>query len=371
MKYVVSAPSKVAEPTADLAGRSKVLLWRVLNRVGSERARGIYGTTRSYYRVVTRGWKTSLNSQLDLARYLRHSFVLTDPTTPEHMRYFMRMRYHTFEKGLSLPEPRPGFGQIELEALLRVLDRYESEVGGDAMVATVVNVLTAYQRFNADHGVTLPDLDQRLERYRQRYPELSNVADGGTIELTREALDKATSIDFDAFVNTRHSVRNYAPEPVDHELIDHAVRLAQRAPSVCNRQAGRVRVFTEPEEVQRVLSFQAGHRGFGHTVPCVMVITADLQSYYKPGERFQGWVDGGLFTMSLIFGLHAAGLGSCCLNWNVTREDDEPMRAAVGIPDNEVVITMLAVGHLPERIQVAESPRRPLDEVRIYGLDQT
>ncbi len=330
----------------------------------------MYGVTRSYYRAVSRGWKTSLNSELDLIRYLRHSFVLTDPTTPEHMRYFLRMRYHTFEKGLSLPEPRPGFGQIELEALLRVLDRYEAEVGGDDLVATVVNVLTEYRRFNADHGVVLPDLDDRLERYRREHPQFACVADGGTIELTREALEKATSIDFDEFVATRHSVRNYSPGPVSHELIDHAVRLAQRAPSVCNRQAGRVRVYTDPDEVQRVLSFQAGHRGFGHTVPCVMVITADLQSYYKPGERFQGWVDGGLFTMSLIFALHAAGLGSCCLNWNVTREEDRPLREGIGIPDNEVVITLLAVGHLPERIQVAESPRRPLDEVRIYGLDQ-
>jgi nitroreductase len=250
---------------------------------------------------------------------------------------------------------------------LRVLARYEAEAGYDELVATVVNVLTAYQSFNALHGVAVDELDELLAAYRQKYPQISGVTTGGTVPLTRDEIKRVTDFDFEAFAFARHSVRNYAPDPVAPELIERAVRVAQRAPSVCNRQAGRAHVYMEKPRVDEILSYQLGHRGFGHTVPCVMVITADLQSYYKPGERFQGWVDGGLFTMSLIFGLHAQGLGTCCLNWNVTRVDDLPMRAAAGIPDNEVVITMLAVGHLPDEIRVAESPRRPIDEVLIYG----
>ena len=365
MKYVVSAPSRAAEDST--AERAKRRLSDALRAVAGGRGDRIYGSTRRWYRVATRGWKTALNSQLDLRRYLRHSFVLTDPVSTDHMASFLRMRYHTFEKGLSLPEPRPGFGQVELEALLRVLDHYERRVGCDELFQTVVNVLTEYQAYNATHGVVLEDLDELLADYRARYPELDGSETGGTMWLTRDEIAKATDFDFEAFVSTRHSVRNYLLDPVSHDQIERAVRVAQRSPSVCNRQAGRAHVFTEPARVQEILSYQGGHRGFGHTVPCVIVITADLGSYYKPGERFQGWVDGGLFTMSLIFGLHAEGLGSCCLNWNVTREEDEPMRAAAGIPDNEVVITMLAVGHLPEQLRVAQSPRRPVEDVLIYG----
>jgi nitroreductase len=327
----------------------------------------VYGETRRWYRIVTRGLKTTLNSELDLARYLRHSFVLTDPVTPDHMGSFLRMRYHTFEKGLSLPEPRPGFGQVELEALLRVLDHYERRMGADELFATVVHVLQEYEAFNLRNGVVLPELDARLDEYAARYPELDEAEVGGTVPLTRDELERSIALDFDAFVGTRHSVRNYADRPVDRDAIERAVRIAQRSPSVCNRQAGRVHVFTEPDRVQEVLSYQQGHRGFGHLVPCAMVLTADLRSYYKPGERFQGWVDGGLFTMSLIFGLHAEGLGTCCLNWNVTREDDEPMRRAAGIPNHEVVITMLAVGHVPAELRVAQSPRRPVDDVLVWG----
>jgi nitroreductase len=338
---------------------------KALSRVPEDRADEIYLSIRRVYRLPTRGATTIGNSLLDLKRYLRYSFVLSEPVTPEQMRYFLRMRYHTFEKGLAMPEPRPGFGQAALEALLRVVRRYEATVGCDELLATVVNVLSEYREFNATNGVYLDHLDRLLDELREKYPEIASVSTGGTLLLTTEQIKAATDFDFETFVRTRCSVRNFRNEPVDRAAIERAVRAGQKAPSVCNRQAARVHVFDEPDAVQHALSFQGGHRGFGHTVPCVMIITADLQAYYKPGERFQGWIDGGLFTMSLMYGLHAERLGSCCLNWNVTRKDDLPMRRALGIPDNEVVITMLAVGPLPDELRVAESPRRPLDEVLI------
>lgn len=369
MTTLPATPTDPAEatPTDDdppEIGRAKAA---VKGFLGSKVSPQQYDAVRLSYRFVERGTITLTNTWYDLRRYYKHSFVLRDPTTPEQMRYFLRMRYHTFEKGLAMPDPRPGFGQQKLAALLRVLDRYESQFGYDELVGIVVNVLTEYQAFNAGHRIVLEDLDARLAAYRARYPQIAEVERGGTIAVTRGDIEKYADLDFEAFARCRYSIRNYAPDPVGHDLIESAVRVAQKSPSVCNRQAPRVHVFTEKEKVDFVLSYQLGHRGFGHTIPCVMVITSDLQSYYKPGERFQAWIDGGLFTMSLIFGLHAQGLGTCCLNWNVTKEDDLRMREAVGIPDNEVVITMLAVGHLPETFSVAESPRRPLDEVLKYG----
>ena len=100
-----SAPSRAVDTSR--AERAKRGLWRVLNTLARGNADRLYGTTRRWYRIATRGWKTTLNSELDLGRYLRHSFVLTDPVSTDHMAAFLRMRYHTFEKGLSLPEPRP------------------------------------------------------------------------------------------------------------------------------------------------------------------------------------------------------------------------------------------------------------------------
>ncbi|MEI6203126.1 MAG: M81 family metallopeptidase [Enhydrobacter sp.] len=44
-------------------------------------------------------------------------------------------------------------------------------------------------------------------------------------------------------------------------------------------------------------------------------------------------------------------------------EADIALRRVGGIPDVQLVIMLLAVGHLPERLRVAQSPRRPLDDV--------
>jgi NADH-quinone oxidoreductase subunit A len=92
-----------------------------------------------------------------------------------------------------------------------------------------------------------------------------------------------------------------------------------------------------------VLARQSGNRGFGHTASHVLVISADLRAFVFAHERNQCWVDGGLFSMSLVYAFHALGLGTCCLNWSVAREDDRRLRRAAGLADHENVVMMLAI----------------------------
>ena len=95
----------------------------------------------------------------------------------------------------------------------------------------------------------------------------------------------------------------------------------------------------------------------------MFIVTSDLQAFCNPGERFQCWIDGGMFAMSLLYAAHSLRLGACALNWSQTCERDIAMRTAVGIPDNEVVVMMMAVGHLPSQFSVAQSARKELSEV--------
>lgn len=67
--------------------------------------------------------------------------------------------------------------------------------------------------------------------------------------------------------------------------------------------------------------------------------------------------------MSLLYAIHSLQMGACALNWSATYERDIAMRRAVGIPDNEIVIMMIALGHLPDDLKVAQSTRKNLDEV--------
>lgn len=51
------------------------------------------------------------------------------------------------------------------------------------------------------------------------------------------------------------------------------------------------------------------------------------------------------------------------LNWDVLPENDRALHAIAGIPESEVIITMMAIGNYPDDLSVAMSERRALDEV--------
>jgi nitroreductase len=95
------------------------------------------------------------------------------------------------------------------------------------------------------------------------------------------------------------------------------------------------------------------------------VVVCDLRHFVTVGERNQAWIDGGMFAMSLVYALHALGLGTCFLNWSVTEDVDRKLRPHLKVTEHDVIITMLAVGHLPERFRVAHSQRKPIDQALV------
>ncbi len=107
-------------------------------------------------------------------------------------------------------------------------------------------------------------------------------------------------------------------------------------------------VFSEEKQKQKVLSCQNGNRGFGDQASTVLIVTSNLEDFASIGERYEGWIDGGIFYMLLVYGLHSLDLGICCLNWSVKNKEDKQLKMIAGIPDSDLVIMMIAVGYLPE-----------------------
>jgi nitroreductase len=186
---------------------------------------------------------------------------------------------------------------------------------------------------------------------------------GGVVLINKNQIYNATKIDFETFVKSRHSIRHFSQEPVDIKLIKKAVEMAIFTPSVCNRQAWRLYVLTEHILKGISLKLQGGNRGFTDQISTVLIITCDLQNFVSVYERNQAWIDGGMFAMSLIYALHAMNLGTCCLNWCKTYQTDLALRKAIGIPNNDIIIMMIAVGNLPEKFHVTISKRKSIDEV--------
>ncbi|MBT0962763.1 polysaccharide pyruvyl transferase family protein [Denitromonas iodatirespirans] len=318
-------------------------------------------------KVVKRLALLLVNSGYDFWRYSRFSSSVFRGDSEEKLRALITIHYHSIEKGLSLHNPRPGFGVAAIDTLLDHLSRYLDKYGPAAHLSVPLNALHAYLDFNRQQGVEKPALESRVAAFEQAYTNaLGPLPSGGGVKaLPRHEIEAAVAGVGADFFMKRYSIRQFAPVDVPMALIEEAVRRAQKTPAVCNRQSGRAWIVSGSEDIARVLDIQKGARGFAEQVNKVIVVTSDLCNFQSPGERYQSWIDGGLFAMSLIYALHSLGLGSCCLNWSMEYRRDMELKRFLKMPQSETVIMLLAVGALPEELAVAESTRKPLEEVMV------
>lgn len=273
---------------------------------------------------------------------------------------------HSLEKGMALPEVKQGFGKDKIGILLTEITRYSNIFGADEVADIALGIIEDTLAFHKLRGIDWSPFSMQVSNLRLAVPKVS-AQPTGVINLTRSEIIASAPRDPEAFFALRRSVRQFDPNPIPASSIAKAIEMAQRCPSVCNRQPVKVYCYTEREDRVKILSLQDGNRGFGVDGSVVFVITADLNAFYKNGERNQGFVDGGIFAMSLAFSLHSLGFGSCMLNWSMGAGRDIAMRRMLGIADSEVIVTLMVAGDLPSNFSVAASPRRPLSNVLIWG----
>lgn len=225
--------------------------------------------------------------------------------------------------------------------------------------------LASYFNFHRRHDFDLSALEAEFKQLSGEIGLSDVECSGGFETVTAEQIQAAASIDFGQFLRQRHSVRQYAEGTIEPAAIRRIVENAQQCPSVCNRQACRVYALTDPNDVQTVLTYQAGNSGFHQEISTLFVVTANIGGMNLIGERYQGWIDGGIFAMTLALSIHAEGLGACFLNWSTEPGQDRALRQCLAIPDKELVITMMAAGRLKTEFPVPVSHRKNLDEVLI------
>lgn len=303
----------------------------------------------------------------DFWRYTKFSSSVFRGNTEEKMRALITIHYHSIEKGLSLPNPRPGFGKAAIDTLLEHMTAYLRRYGPADHLSQPLNALRAYLQYNQQHGISNAELETKVTQFEKTYTDaLGPLSKGGGVrKLTRaEVLEAVQGVGADFFLK-RYSIRQFSKDDVPASLIEEAIRRAQKTPAVCNRQSGRAWVVSGTENVAKILDIQKGARGFSEGVNKVIVVSSELCNFQSPGERYQSWIDGGLFAMSVIYALHSLGVGSCCLNWSMEYARDIELKRFLNMPQSETVILLLAVGMLPEELMVAESCRKPLKEVLV------
>lgn len=268
--------------------------------------------------------------------------------------------FHRIEKGLTLPQPRPWFGKDTVERLVITCAEYGARNDhDDEILAAAYSALRQYGGAftEPEPNWWRPVLNAIEEAPAMKSSQWSQLGGSKVIDELFFAEESDFSGSISKFIRSRSSIRNFSSDLVDEKLLEECIADAQHTPSVCNRQGTRVRFYPRGSEAESILALQNGNRGFGNGASHVAVVTSDLRTFLTPGERNQGFIDGGMFAMSLIYALLARKIGTCCLNWSVNANQDRKLRTKIRLPEYEVVIMMIAIGTPVRDSQVTISPK--------------
>lgn len=277
----------------------------------------------------------------------------------EKMKYTLLRENHTIEKGLSMRNPRKGFGQIKVARLLSRLNIYVDRYGAQDMdfLRYPLGTIKHYIQYTKKSGVCIPEIEIEYEKLIGR-TKLKNIQEqGGIKKITRESIAYACNQDFSSLLLSRHSIRYFSNEEVCKDTIEKALKMAQRTPSACNRQGWKTHVYQGSRSVE-LIKWQGGSRGFEDEIKCSIVVTANLKAFLYH-EIHQAYVDGGLYAMNLINALHSLGLGTIPLSCGFTHKKLRKL-IGFGIPKNEVPVVIIGIGNLMEEFNVAISERKDI-----------
>ena len=216
-------------------------------------------------------------------------------------------------------------------------------------------------------------------------------------------------MELDQAINGRRSIRGYLDKPVPQELLEEVIALALRAPSSMNTQPWHLHVLTGEvldkvrsgntermlggvppvREIEDYAAYEGVHRDRQIEIAVQLFEAMGIERHDK--ERRQDWVmrgfrqfdapvsvvvcfdrdllqntiahfDSGAATYALVLAAWSRGLGAVINGQGIMQSP--VVREAAGIPEDQVILTCVALGW-PDEDFVANgvvSRRRPVEE---------
>lgn len=271
---------------------------------------------------------------------------------------------HSIEKGLVIANPRMGFGHKKQESMLKeieLLKNSESEYHQET-IKMAVDVLNEYIKFHTEKDFS-DEFILKMNEYLKNYESINQNTSlfGGTKTISKAEMNFDIN-EIEKFFNTRHSIRDFDDSEVNLKIIEKAIKLAQRAPSACNRQAVRYYVFGK-DKLENMKDWLEGMGGFEDSANKYILITAKLSSY-RETEEYQYIVSSSIYAAYLSLTLHLYGLGSCFIQRPVVYSKKwDILRKKWNIPEDEQIICLFAVGNLKQTYKVPISHRLENNEM--------
>lgn len=269
---------------------------------------------------------------------------------------------HSLEKGLTMPAFRPGFGVKVLKNLVEKILEYNNIYDkSNHQILHAVGVIYDYEQVHAEIDFNIDEKAIKvISRLKSEFKEAKPVQQK---KITKEEFFSNVNSNFEKFSKSRASIRDYSNEPLDINDLIEAIKISQSAPSACNRQSSRVYIYTDKERIKKILEIQGGNRGFGHLSDKLIIITSSLGVWAGLHERYQSYIDGGIFAMNILYALHFKKIVGCILNCSISPKKDKMLRDICQIDKSENFIAMVSCGNPQEEIKIAVSKRFKTSEI--------
>lgn len=299
----------------------------------------------------------------DFRLYMKYNY--NNPFRDDQKALLARMlrQTHTIEKGMSIANPRVGFGVAKITELMNMIDRYMSlsyDMNSTGLL-NAISAMSSYKDFQKKLGYNNEELFARIAKYEKLIPD---YPESGIKKIPFDDLMAQANGNFESFMLSRHSIRQFADTDVDLDKIRSAIQLAKHAPTACNRQGYKVYLYDSKEKTDALGEVIAGNTGFQGDVKRYLIITGLVSSFYDSFERNQVYVEAGIFTMALVEALHYYGIANCVLQNGEHRKKQNAFRSICPeIGKDEKIIAFLAIGNYRDEVTYAVSNRKRLKEI--------
>lgn len=312
-----------------------------------------------YYTFIDKKFEREIRSVVD--GITRHE---EDVNATSKNTALLRRNIHRIEKGLIMQPRRDVFAEEYILETVRVFANNYSKL----LLTNTEEVLwfddVLHKYFSVvDH---VRDVERAKALFTQ-IPIEKRVATNFKPYIRDLNQTIPTYDDFFSLCRRRRSVRWFEQKKVPRNLIEKAFEAALQSPSACNRQPFRFHVFDDCDLLNKVVSIPGGTKGYGHNIPCFILVIGQQRAYFDERDRHVIYIDGSLAAMSFAFALETLGLSSCMINWPDVEEYEQEMAAFANLDFDERVIMCIACGWPNNKIEVPYSHKKPVNELVTYN----
>lgn len=269
--------------------------------------------------------------------------------------------YHRLEKSLSNPSFASNRGVSAAFSLLSSLEKVNTlNYKFNHQYYVGLKVLEKFVKEQNSEEIWVKEIHSRLSLLNKNRSLNDNLDCG--IHDYKLSID-CNTLPFTSLVKNRRSVRFFTDKLVDISTINKALSISSMTPSVCNRQAWFTFVVQSSDCIE---IFRDIHKGFSdkklQKLNTLLVVTFRRSMFSYPSERFQGYTDGGLYSMSLMYALTSLGVSSCPLNANLSPKKENILRSKFKISSDYGLVMFIACGYQDSTIKIPVSSRTPYFE---------